>query len=142
MPKRIPPAPPRKRSAKSSNVPAAPAPLVPESIPVAPPRESVSLALGLAAPNSLGLDANGYLKEGVLRRFVFQTFGRSRRTQDSPVMPDVFLRYIRLAEKQATRGSPGGELIDLLLTPWTGVRPGQIASELNNHNIGVTCCES
>jgi subtilisin family serine protease len=71
------------------------------------------------------------LKEGVLRRFVFQTFGRSRHTQDSPVMPDVFLRYIRLSEKQAAGTSVKSELIDVLLTPWSGVRPGQIAHALN-----------
>lgn len=84
-----------------------------------------------AMTRSPGLDANGKLKEGVLRRFVFQTFGRSRHTQDSPVMPDVFLRYIRLAEKQAMGGAVRSELIDLLLTPWSGVRPGQIAHDLS-----------
>jgi hypothetical protein len=29
------------------------------------------------------------LEDMLLRRFVFQTFGRARRTQDSPVVPDV-----------------------------------------------------
>ena len=39
------------------------------------------------------MDRRGRLDEATLRRFVFQTFGRARRTQDSPVMPDVWLRY-------------------------------------------------
>lgn len=84
-----------------------------------------------STPRSPGLDPRGKLKEGVLRRFVFQTFGRSRHTQDSPVMPDVFLRYIRAAEKQAGGGGTHGDLVDLLLTPWSGVRPGQVAHDLN-----------
>src|SRR6187549_3865623 len=50
-----------------------------------------------------GLDKDGRLDEGTLRRLVFRTFGRSRRTQDSPVMPDVWLRYIRVAERRLDR---------------------------------------
>ena len=42
-------------------------------------------------------------------------------------MPDVWLRYIRVAEKIATgidrRKSPS-DVVDLLLTPWSGVRSG------------------
>jgi serine protease AprX len=76
------------------------------------------------------------LEEATLRRFVFQTFGRARRTQDSPVMPDVWLRYIRVAETIANARIYGGnapaDLVDLLLTPWSGVRPGQIAKELRD----------
>src|SRR6516165_9709323 len=76
------------------------------------------------------------LDEATLRRFVFQTFGRARRTQDSPVMPDVWLRYIRVAEKIAgatvDHGKPPTDLVDLLLTPWSGVRPGQIAKRLRD----------
>ena len=48
-----------------------------------------------------GIDEDGNLDEGTLRRFVFQTYGRARRTQDSPIMPDVWLRYIRIAEAVA-----------------------------------------
>jgi serine protease AprX len=81
----------------------------------------------------IGMDDEGKLDEATLRRFVFQTFGRARRTQDTPVMPDVWLRYIRIAEKVATgidrRKSPS-DAVDLLLTPWSGVRPGQIAKSL------------
>jgi serine protease AprX len=79
------------------------------------------------------------LDEATIRRFVFQTFGRARRTQDSPVMPDVWLRYIRVAEKVARlRREPGSggssgswsDALDLLLTPWSGVRPAEIAKQL------------
>src|SRR5215470_19736423 len=78
----------------------------------------------------------GRLDEATLRCFVFQTFGRARRTQDSPVVPDVWLRYIRIAEDIA-RSSIVGEpapydALDLLLTPWTGTTPGYIASELRS----------
>jgi len=82
----------------------------------------------------VGIDDQGKLDEGTLRRFVFRTFGRARRTQDSPVMPDVWLRYIRLAEKIANARIDGLSLpngvVDLLLTPWSGDRPGEIASKL------------
>jgi len=129
MAKRSTPKQPRKRSAQAAAAPDA------DTVPAAPappaPLQPVAATATPAGSKSPGLDANGRLKEGVLRRFVFQTFGRSRRTQDSPVMPDVFLRYIRLAEQQATGGAACGELIDLLLTPWSGVRPGLIAHELN-----------
>jgi serine protease AprX len=86
-----------------------------------------------SSPKLVGIDDEGKLDEATLRRFVFQTFGRARRTQDTPVMPDVWLRYIRVAEKVATgidgRKSPD-DVVDLLLTPWSGVRPGEIAKRL------------
>ena len=84
----------------------------------------------------IGIDEDGNLEEATLRRFVFQTFGRARRTQDSPVMPDVWLRYIRAAEKIAQARIAGRRLpsdeVDLLLTPWSGIRPGQIAKHLRD----------
>lgn len=84
-----------------------------------------------------GIDEKGNLDEGTLRRFVFQTYGRARRTQDSPIMPDVWLSYIKLAERIARARiavrdgtdditAPRDDTIDLLLTPWTGVSPGEI----------------
>ena len=84
---------------------------------------------------ALGIDDEGKLDEGTLRRFVFQTYGRARRTQDSPIMPDVWLRYIRVAEKiaRATISKDGKrpeDVVDLLLTPWSGIRPGTIVSQL------------
>src|SRR5215469_2892971 len=90
---------------------------------------------------SEGIDSEGKLEEATLRRFVFQTFGRARRTQDSPVMPDVWLRYIRVAEdiakariKSNRRESAPlpSNLVDLLITPWSGVRPGWIAKKLRD----------
>ncbi len=81
-----------------------------------------------------GIDEKGLLDDGTLRRFVFQTFGHDRRTQDSPVMPDVWLRYIRLAERIArvriAGAAPPDDIVDLLLTPWSGIRPGRIVAEL------------
>jgi serine protease AprX len=96
------------------------------------PRRRHSLPPG----KPMGIDDQGNLEEATLRRFVFQTFGRARRTQDSPVMPDVWLRYIRVAEKIAVatidRSKAPTDLVDLLLTPWSGVRPGQIAKRLRD----------
>ena len=80
-------------------------------------------------PRRPGLDEDGNLDESTLRRFVFQTFGRARRTQDSPVMPDVWLRYIRVAEKIARKRSRD-PTVDLLITPWSNTRAGQIADQL------------
>jgi serine protease AprX len=134
MAKRPTPKAPRKRSTNAAAAPdenSTAAPATTASIPFVPAQQSVPTGVAPVVSRSLGLEANGKLKEGVLRRFVFQTFGRARRTQDSPVMPDVFLRYIRLAEKQAAGRAPKDALIDLLLTPWSGVRPGLIAADLN-----------
>jgi len=87
------------------------------------------------------------LDDATIRRFVFQTFGRARRTQDSPVMPDVWLRYIRVAEriaKTAGERAPDGSspplrhTVDLLLTPWSGIRPGEIAKLLREWLSDVT----
>jgi hypothetical protein len=71
------------------------------------------------------------LDEATLRRLVFQTFGRARRTQDSPVVPEVWLRYIRIAEDIAhahiADDPPPDGTLDVLLTPWSGTTPGYIA---------------
>jgi serine protease AprX len=86
---------------------------------------------------SLGIDEKGNLDEGTLRRFVFQTYGQARRTQDSPIMPDVWMRYIRIAEKIAhAHFRPGltrpNDVVDLLLTLWSGDRPGRIVKKLQD----------
>src|SRR5262245_10749255 len=74
------------------------------------------------------------LDEQTLRRFVFQTFGRSRRTQDSPIVPDVWMRYIGIAEDvaraQISNGRAPAGTLDLLLTPLSGTGPGAIAQQL------------
>jgi serine protease AprX len=49
---------------------------------------------------------------------IFKTFGHQRFTQDSPIMPDVWLAYAK-----ADRDVP----IDIILTPHAGHAPGQIA---------------
>src|SRR5262249_50372260 len=76
------------------------------------------------------------LEDTILRRFVFQTFGRARRTQDSPVVPDVWLRYIQIAEKLAHAHIKGESahdaVVDLLLTPWTGTTAGHISGRLRD----------
>lgn len=51
-------------------------------------------------------------------------------------MPDVWLRYIRVAEKMAwaridpLHPDPATPPLDLLVTPWSGIRPGEIAAWL------------
>jgi serine protease AprX len=51
-------------------------------------------------------------------------------------MPDVWLRYIRIAERMAwaridpAHPDPVETPLDLLVTPWSGIRPGQIAEWL------------
>ena len=69
-----------------------------------------------------------------LRRFVLQTFGRARRTQDSPVTPDTWMRYLRVAEDTARARIAGAPLpdpeVDLLITPTTGSAPGAIAKAI------------
>ena len=56
-------------------------------------------------------------------------------------MPDVWLRYIRLAEKIAKARIAGTDgpkgVVDLLLTPWSGVRPGEIARKLRERLKGT-----
>ena len=48
-------------------------------------------------------DARSCLPSSTRRCYaaLLQKLGRSRRTQDSPVVPDVWLRYIRVAEEIA-----------------------------------------
>lgn len=77
------------------------------------------------------------LDEDTLRRFVLQTFGRARHTQDSPIVPDVWMRFMRLAETTARAriaGVPAAEppILDLLLTPWSGTTPGEIVRRLRD----------
>ncbi len=81
-----------------------------------------------------GIDDDGNLDDLTLQRFVLQTYGRARRTQDSPIMPDVWLRYIRVAQRMARANighdPPPNDVVDLLLTLWSGVRPGRVVKQL------------
>ncbi len=97
-------------------------------------RAQPRLSRRLTLRKSAGIDDEGRLDEATLRRFVFQTFGRARRTQDSPVMPDVWLRYIRAAERLPMHGAAIARRYDrLLLTPWSGSQPGEIAKRLREN---------
>jgi serine protease AprX len=67
----------------------------------------------------------------VLRHFIVHTFGRTRRTQDSPVLPEVWLRYATLAAEVADGARTLEDArADLLLTPWSGSPPGRVAQML------------
>src|SRR5262245_44261156 len=63
------------------------------------------------------------IPEETWRRLIFRTFGHQRFTQDSPIMPDVWLRYAK-----ALPDSP----VDLILTPKAGHAPGKIAVMLQD----------
>jgi serine protease AprX len=54
-----------------------------------------------------------------LQQLIYGAGPGRRFTQDSPVMPDVWLAYGQTADP-----------VDLLLTPHTGTTPGQLAAEL------------
>lgn len=73
-----------------------------------------------------------YLERRLVEQFMFGS-GRVRRfTQDSPVLPDVWLEYatdLSKKEEQTTRRYPDGSL-DLLLTPYGNANPGEIRKEL------------
>ncbi|MFN3725113.1 MAG: S8 family peptidase [Allosphingosinicella sp.] len=69
----------------------------------------------MATSTSDGID------EDLLRKVMFQTFGHMRYTQDSPVMPEVWLEFAK-AQKGETR--------DLILTPETGHPPTAVANDL------------
>jgi len=76
------------------------------------------------------------LKDEVLANMVLRTFGSSRWTQDSPIVPDVWIKYVQAEWVAAYRRIVGGEKkpplpeVDLLLTPWTGSIPGMIARRI------------
>lgn len=56
-----------------------------------------------------------------LKELIYGSLPGRRFTQDSPVMPDVWLAYAQ-----------GTEPVDLLLTPHAGTNPGALAAELND----------
>ncbi|NYJ13048.1 subtilisin family serine protease [Rhizobium leguminosarum] len=74
------------------------------------------------------------LSDEEVRHFVLGTFGQGRWTQDSPIVPDVWISFIRRAEQHAQSAVRGDDVpdqtVDLLITPWTGSLPGQIARSL------------
>jgi subtilisin family serine protease len=60
------------------------------------------------------------LPDHLVNALVFETFGDQRYTQDSPIMPEVWVRYAH-APRQP---------LDVLLTPQSGDSPCQLASRL------------
>ena len=56
----------------------------------------------------------------ILERLICRSMGSHRFTQDSPILPDVWLAY----------GLEPGRRQDLLLTPRAETTPGLLASEL------------
>lgn len=78
------------------------------------------------------------LSDRAVREFVLQTFGQSRWTQDSPIVPDVWIQYLRNAESAALQriGGKSAEIAaitaDLILTPWTGSTAAQVAKRIRN----------
>jgi serine protease AprX len=60
------------------------------------------------------------LSSSELQELIYGSGPGRRFTQDSPVMPDVWLAY-----------GQSSEPVDLLLTPHTGTSPGQLAAELH-----------
>jgi serine protease AprX len=65
--------------------------------------------------------SGGTVSDETLRRVIFQTFGHQRFTQDSPILPDVWVAFARGAKDERQ---------DLILTPHSGNMPGAIAVAL------------
>lgn len=64
-----------------------------------------------------------------VEKLMFGT-GRARRfTQDSPVLPDVWLAYAGVLEEDTVLRSGRGAL-ELLLTPWRDTPPGKVRNQL------------
>ena len=59
--------------------------------------------------------------QALVRKVVLRTFGQERHTQDSPVLPDVWIAYAAAAPDERK---------DVILTPRTGGQPGLIAKFL------------
>ncbi|MGE0144236.1 MAG: S8 family peptidase [Planctomycetota bacterium] len=63
------------------------------------------------------------IRDEALFELIYGGEGRGRFTQDSPIMPDVWFAF----------AESGEERIDLLLEPYRGVRPGELAFHLREH---------
>jgi hypothetical protein len=86
-----------------------------------PPAEGETPPRAGPAPDDLQDLAETIVPEQTWREVIFETFGHRRFTQDSPVMPDVWLKYAK-----AARGVP----VDVILTPTTGHAPGDVARQI------------
>ncbi len=67
-----------------------------------------------------------------LQSLIYGTGPSRRYTQDSPVMPDVWLAY--------GRDDPGQ--VDLLLTPHAGAAPGELAAQLHRRSSNARVAQS
>lgn len=71
------------------------------------------------------------LSRSFVEKLMFGT-GRARRfTQDSPVLPDVWLAYAGAMEEDHVLRSKRGAL-ELLLTPYRDAQPGRVRNELRD----------
>ncbi len=61
-----------------------------------------------------------HLPEHLVNALIFETFGDQRYTQDSPIMPEVWVRYAHAPRKP----------LDVLLTPRSGDSPSQLAGRV------------
>src|SRR5687768_657640 len=78
------------------------------------------------------MDEPIYLKRELVEQLLFGSGHVRRFTQDSPVLPDVWIEYATDPEKKAeqiTRRYPNGAL-DLLLSPYREARTGDVRAEL------------
>ena len=60
------------------------------------------------------------LEEPLLHPMIFETFGDQRYTQDSPIMPDVWIAFLHAPRRT----------VDVLLTPRSGDSPSRLAKRL------------
>lgn len=85
-------------------------------------------------PTHKAKDKSIYLERRLVEQFMFGS-GRARRfTQDSPVLPDVWLEYAidpTKKEEPTTRfDKDDPDAVDLLLTPFRDAKTGEVAGEL------------
>jgi len=81
----------------------------------------------------------------LVEQLIYGAESQRRRTQDSPVLPDVWAYYATPSAEPGRRsllGPPGGDakkggpvLLDLLLTPYRGAGPARLATEVR-HRLG------
>jgi len=67
--------------------------------------------------------------EHALNSLIFETFGDQRYTQDSPIMPDVWMSFARAPRRK----------LDLLLTPQAGDSPGRLTKQLAERLAAFEC---
>lgn len=79
------------------------------------------------------------MDEALFRDLILKTFASSRWTQDTPIVPDLWLAYMRGADEiarariagTATAGDrPDRPLVSVLISPWEGASAGAIAAAI------------